>query len=536
MNRKTNSMTDQQYFELLCQRIYDASCNIAHTYDEYLRFAFVCSVFGEIGREWFHKICALDEKYDVRNCDTQFDNCQKTTRHEITLGTLVHMAQEHGIDVSIPEEAKPHRGRPRKTDGEREEERRNQFELVSQFLNNEYSFRYNILSERIELKQGEEEWREFNERELNSILTNMHSNNVRVSKDNLSTYINSGVFSSPYNPVEEFVKTMKPWNGRTDYIRQVFDHLHLEDGCDKDFLFECFKFYYVCLVGRGADLDIVNQLILVLAGEKEGTGKTEFVLRMLPSVLHKYIHNPVQLTSFKDKDETLATAHNLLFFLDEVSLNRQTFNKLKNMVGGAGANKVTDRAPYAHTSEVRNVHASFAATTNHIDFLPEDLGDRRFLVLPVVGSDDYAKMPIDKAFVQAYYLATHPKRFSTRISREMMARLKEINWKYVAEDICTAVLPTVLREPNPGEQAQAVLVGEIIGWLSSRTGQNKDYTPQKVNAAMKKMGFLPKRTNKGNVYLVKRLSADDLKHQGEMLANQEVERQEEKSIEQELPF
>ena len=36
MNRKTNSMTDQQYFELLCQRIYDASCNIAHTYDEYL--------------------------------------------------------------------------------------------------------------------------------------------------------------------------------------------------------------------------------------------------------------------------------------------------------------------------------------------------------------------------------------------------------------------------------------------------------------------------------------------------------------------
>ena len=96
MNRKTNSMTDQQYFELLCQRIYDASCNIAHTYDEYLRFAFVCSVFGEIGREWFHKICASDEKYDVRKCNTQFDNCQKTTRHEITLGTLVHMAQEIG--------------------------------------------------------------------------------------------------------------------------------------------------------------------------------------------------------------------------------------------------------------------------------------------------------------------------------------------------------------------------------------------------------------------------------------------------------
>ena len=149
MNKKINSMTDQQYFELLCQRINDASCNIAHTYDEYLRFAFVCSTFGEIVMTRFHKICAFDEKYDVRNCDTQFDNCQKTTRHEITLGTLVHIAQEHGIDVSIPEEAKPRRGRPRKTDEEREEERSNQFEQVSQFLNNEYSFRHNIISERI---------------------------------------------------------------------------------------------------------------------------------------------------------------------------------------------------------------------------------------------------------------------------------------------------------------------------------------------------------------------------------------------------
>ena len=83
------------------------------------------------------------------------------------------------------------------------------------------------------------------------------------------------------------------------------------------------------------------------------------------------------------------------------------------------------------------------------------------------------------------YLTTHPRRFSTQISSEMMARLKEINGKYVAEDICTAVLSTVLRAPKPGEQAQAVLVGEIIGWLTTRTGANpREYTPQKVNAAI----------------------------------------------------
>ncbi len=532
MSKINSSMTDQQYFELLCQRIFDASVNIAHTYEEYLRFAFVCSIFGDIGREWFHRICALDAKYDAKKADTQFDNCQKTSRHEITLGTLVHIAEQQGIDVSLPLEAKPKKGRPRKTDAEREKERQNQFELVSQFLNSGYLFRYNALSERIEVKPGEEEWRDFDDRELNGILTKLHSSNVKVSKDNLETYINSGVFSMPYNPVEEYVRSLKRWNRRTDYIRQVFNYLHLEEGSDVEFLYECFKLYFVVMVACGMGLNVKNQLMLILAGEKEGTGKTEFILRLLPPALSRYLTAPVQLSTFKDKDEALATANNLLFFLDEISLNRQTFNKLKNMVGGAGANITNERAPYGHNAKVRKVHASFAATTNHIDFLPEDLGDRRFLVLPVVSSEPYDDMPIEKAYAQAYYLATHPRSFSTQIKPEMMARLKEINWKYVTEDICTAVLPTVLREPKQGEQAQAVLVGEIISWLTSRIGPNREFTSQKVNAAMKKLKFIPKRGNRGNMYFVVRLLAEDLKREGERIANQELK----KETEPELPF
>ena len=113
-----------------------------------------------------------------------------------------------------------------------------------------------------------------------------------------------------------------------------------------------------------------------------------------------------------------------------------------------------------------------------------------------------------------------------------MAKLKEINWKYVAEDICTAILPTVLRHPNPSEQAQAVISGEIISWLTARTGPNRDYTPKKVNALMKKLGFSAKNSSKGNVYFVKRIMADELKHEGERLAAQMVT----KEIEPKLPF
>ena len=81
-----------------------------------------------------------------------------------------------------------------------------------------------------------------------------------------------------------------------------------------------------------------------------------------------------------------------------------------------------------------------------------------------------------------------------------------------------AIIPTVLRHPRKGEKAQAVIVGEIIAWMTSRTGMNSDYTFQKVNAAMRKLGFVPKDSNKGNVYIVKRIMFDELTNEGESIA------------------
>lgn len=510
--KQINSFSDLEHLQLVARRLSEAGIDITRVYQDWIKVTLGCASLGEAAREAYHTICSNYPNYSREECDEKFDNCMKTGRGDVRVATVFQMAKDAGIDTSLP------KGRRPKSEKQKEEERKAVFEQVSETLRREFEFRYNTLSERIEVKETEGEWRDFDDRELNGILTKMHSDNVKVSKDNLETYINSGVFSTPYNPVETYVKELKPWNRRTDYIAIVFRHLHLEEGCDKDFLLECFRFWFVCYVGRATGLDIVNQLMLVLAGEKEGTGKTEFILRLLPSALQPYLYSCVQLSSFKDKDESLAMAHNILFFLDEIMLNRSTFNKLKNMVGGAGAKNVTDRAPFAHNAKVRMVHASIAATTNHIDFMPEDLGSRRLLVLPVTGSDNYDDLPIDKAYAQAYYLATHSRRFSTHITPEMIARLKEINGKYVNEDICLAIIPTVLRKPRQGEKAQAVLSGEIIAWMTSRTGMNRDYTSQKVNAAMRKLGFEPKKTNKGNVYIVKRIMFDELTNEGESLA------------------
>lgn len=513
--KQTNSFSDIERLELVSRRIAESGVDITREYHDWMEVAFGCASQGEAGREPFHTICSQYPDYDRAQCDAKFDNCLRTGRGDITIATVMKKAKDAGIDITMP------RGRRPKSDGRKREEQKAQFELVSEFLRSGYAFRYNVLSERVEMRPGEEEWRDFDDRELNGILTALHSRNVRVAKDNLATYINSGVFSESYNPVEAYLKGLKTWSGRTDYIAQMFRHLHLDDDAHGVFLLDCFRLWFVSAVAQAMGCDVVNQLMMVLAGEKEGTGKTEFVERLLPPVLRQYIYKPVQLSSFKDKDESLAMAHNILFFLDEIQLNRQSFNKLKNMVGGAGGRTVTDRAPYAHNAKVRKVHASLVATTNHIDFLPEELGNRRMLVLHVTGSDNYDDLPIDKAYAQAYWLLTHPRRFSVRITPEMIAHLKEINARYVCRDLCTSVIPTVLRKPREGEKAQAVVAAEIIAWMISRTGPNQqEYTDRKVCAAMRKLGFEPTHSNKGNVFVVKRIMYDELTREGEKLADE----------------
>ena len=334
-----NSFNDLEHLQLVAGRIAESGIDITREYQDWINVTLGCASLGEAAREPYHTICSQYPNYRREECDEKFDNCLRTGRGNIKVATVFQMAKAMGIDISLP------KGRRPKSQKQKDEERKAVFEQVDEFLKSAFDFRYNILSERIEVSENGGEWCDFDDRQLNTIVTKLHSKNVRVSKDNLATYINSGNYSASYNPVEAYVKSLKPWNHRTDYIGKIFHHLHLKEGSDAVFLLDGFKLWFVNFVACGMGIGGPNQLMLVVAGEKEGTGKTEFILRLLPPRLRCYLHSATQLSNYRDKDESLAMAHNMIFFLDEIKLNETTFNKLKNMVGGAGANTVTERAP-----------------------------------------------------------------------------------------------------------------------------------------------------------------------------------------------
>ena len=517
---KKNVYTDLEHLKLVAGRIAQSGIDITSEHPVWLRLGFAFASLGEEARESYHDICRFFPTYTREECDKQFDNCLRTGRGDVTIASFMYYAKKAGFDVTLP------KGRPPKTAEQKAKEEKNRFETIREWLEGHFEFRLNTISEQVEVRpKGEDaRWECMDDRQLDSLLTALHADKVHVSKANLESYIGSEMISPAYNPVVAYAESLMPWKpSHKDYIGDLFAHLGMADVEDSTFLLKMARKWYVWMVAMAIDRETSNQIMLVLEGANEGTGKTYFVESFLPRPLRRYLHHIVDLSRYKDKDELLALARNIVCFADEIQVNPSTLNKLKNYVGGGAANSVTERTHYGHFAARRKVHASWIATTNNDVFLPESTGSRRFVVLPVIKRGrDYKTLSQERAFAQGYYLATHPKAFRLEILPEEIEKLKEINQKFVQEDLCTALIPTILRHPRQGEQAQAITNAEVIGWLTSRYGSNREFTPTKVGNAMKKCGFEKRKTNKGMRYFVVRVLMDSLEKESKEIASQEL--------------
>jgi hypothetical protein len=66
-------------------------------YDTWLRTALAFADVGESGRELFHRVSCLSQKYNAAETDMKFDEALKSRNGTVTAGTFVHLCKEAGI-------------------------------------------------------------------------------------------------------------------------------------------------------------------------------------------------------------------------------------------------------------------------------------------------------------------------------------------------------------------------------------------------------------------------------------------------------
>jgi hypothetical protein len=92
-----------KHIEAVVERIEASSTDITSDYStQWLLIAFcLAGTLGEAGRELFHRISRISEKYDEKYTEDKFTNALKTTRFNAP-GKFFSIAKEYGIDITKP--------------------------------------------------------------------------------------------------------------------------------------------------------------------------------------------------------------------------------------------------------------------------------------------------------------------------------------------------------------------------------------------------------------------------------------------------
>lgn len=91
----SNNMSDWDIIEMLVRRIEHRGVDITGEYLDWVRLGFAFSnSFGELGRGFYHRISQFHPNYSMQETNRQYDNCLKSNRGEIGLGSAILMMKK----------------------------------------------------------------------------------------------------------------------------------------------------------------------------------------------------------------------------------------------------------------------------------------------------------------------------------------------------------------------------------------------------------------------------------------------------------
>ena len=267
------------------------------------------------------------------------------------------------------------------------ENREQQPELpVEIFLSERYEFRYNVLSDKTEVRTREApsglqpkeatEWRHLDKKVLNGLA--VQARKVLPDEKNLKGQLSDIIYSEAtpaWNPIDHWLDSLPAWDGK-DRVSYLFGLIPGLTSEQRYWL----SVWLRSTVAHWRQMDSLhgNESVPTLIGD-QGCGKSTFCQRLLPEHLREYYLDHVNLGNKFDKE--MALTNNLIVNLDEMDQIRASQQaELKQMLSKV---RVNGRPIYGREQSDRLRFASFVATTNNRHLLRDHTGSRRYICIEV---------------------------------------------------------------------------------------------------------------------------------------------------------
>ncbi len=389
-------------------------------------------------------------------------------------------------------------------DTDEEEEKPSFIDRLETFLNYRYSFRYNVVSGKLEYKATKATlWKPVTDFVENSVLREILKAKVKCNINTLRNLLRSD-YCEQFDPFKNYFDNLSNNEDETDYITELANTITTTK---QDLWQVCFKKWFVAMVACVTNDKAINQTVIVFSG-KQGVGKTTWIEKLIPKPLKDYMFSGT--INPNNKDTLIHLAECMLINLDELeNLNRTEIGTLKELITKT---HIRIRKAYGHNNETLPRRASFAGSVNTAQFLNDTTGSRRFLCFEVEHIEYTHNIDINQAYAQARQL--YKDGFRYWFNQEEIKEINLNNEQYQIRSPEEELLLTWFELADRDTANNFLNTTQIATKLAERAKLNiTDGTVMKLGKALKKHGYLRLSKKSGYVYAVKELTWEEVDNQ-----------------------
>jgi len=346
-------------------------------------------------------------------------------------------------------------------------------------MKKKYDFQFNSIKMQVEHREkGTTKWFPMSKIRVNDMRRFLDDCGHNTSTSQIKEILNSS-FSEMTNPLQSYIKNLKPLKDKIDYIDQIAQCVT----CDSEHFNYFFKKWFVALVANFMnDYGCQNQSCLVFAGE-QGVYKSTFFANLLPSEWSSYIFIGKPKTTDDERAWSQLMSEYVLICMDDClkSVLKKDNESLKSYItqGVIKFRRMYDEF-YSEPARI----GSFAATVNGNDVLTDLTGNRRFLCfgIKIVDIERLKSIDKDKALSQAYdYVKAKWHYWFDKADENL---IQKINEDYTIVNIEEQFINEYCIQDTNGHMQNAAIAARLqeitrINYISS----------YKIGEVLKKQGY-----------------------------------------------
>ena len=359
------------------------------------------------------------------------------------------------------------------------------------FLNANFDFRYNVLTDMPECKpKNTNTYRMIDKRMMNSLSYKAMMQGIDCKDADVKRFLFSDQIAT-HHPFQDYMASLPEWDG-TDRVTMLGARVS-----GKAMWLNGFHRWMLGMVAQwlGYPARCANALAPILISAEQGMCKSTFCSILLPEELRGYYTDKFAITSTSGCEQKISTFG--LINMDEFDqYNERMMTILKNLMQ---MKKVNYRKCFkAYYSDLPRI-ASFIGTSNEKSLLTDETGSRRFLCIEVEKPIDCSPIDYPQLYAQLKFELESGKRYW--LSKEEEEEIQLHNRAFYRHSPEEEAFFKVFALPKDGEPCTELMSVDIHRILLKRFPVlMRGVKPTKIGRIMTKIGATRIHTDKGNVY------------------------------------